>query len=472
MPTTHVNSRREEIISANLEQLSDSSYTLPWITPSQAVEAEAQRARLLAHLEPFITSVFKQTKPYFKDLSPGCRICGLGEWSCLFINGKCNCRCFYCPTVQDDIGVPTTNQIPFAKAADYTEYIKRFGFSGVSISGGEPLLTFDRAVHYIETVRHACGEELHIWMYTNGTLVTKDRLKTLKDAGLDEIRFDISAADYDLKKVQMAAGIIPHITVEIPAIPEDFDRMSNLLPAMVETGVRYLNLHQLRMTPHNSAHLRMRNYTFLHGENITILESELTALNFLKIAAEKNMKLPINYCSFVYKRRYQQAANRRRHAIRIIKGYESITENGFIRSMSLAGPPEILDRQARELARLNVDPQLWTTNTKKDRLHFHETLWSRMDIRNCLLKLTYSEAVLCPYISYRCAFKEVRLESGRKIYIERRPIRVELTLDGMDCDFFETTALKGSPSGKPTLTPLQEEILQYEFIQPGLQDYF
>jgi hypothetical protein len=205
---------------------------------------------------------------------------------------------------------------------------------------------------------------------------------------------------------------------------------------------------------------------------MTVLESEMTALRLLQKVIEQDVSLPVNYCSFVYKRRYQQAATRRRNARSIIKGYESITENGFIRSMILLGGPEILGKQAEELDRMGMDPERWTINTKKDRLHFHETLWPLIDWTACRLIITYAEAVLCPTISYHCAFKEVRLESGHKIYIEKRPVRIDLSLDTPTRLFFENTVVRPSNEPSRCMNLFQEEILRYEFIQPGLQDYF
>ncbi len=80
-----------------------------------------------------------------------------------------------------------------------------FGFKGISISGGEPLLTFERSLHYIEAARRELGEALHIWLYTNGTLVILDQLGKLRNAGLNEIRFDICTVNYNLTRVRMAA---------------------------------------------------------------------------------------------------------------------------------------------------------------------------------------------------------------------------------------------------------------------------
>ena len=132
--------------------------------------------------------------------------------------------------------MPTTNRVPFGSPEEYAEYVHRFGFAGVSISGGEPLLTYERSVAHIQAVRRKMGPDLHIWLYTNGKLVTAERLAGLKAAGLNEIRFDISAVDYDLTKVRLAAEQIACITVEIPAIPEDAEKVADLLPALADAG--------------------------------------------------------------------------------------------------------------------------------------------------------------------------------------------------------------------------------------------
>jgi len=466
---------RDKMIKGNLAEYRDQPDTLSWVSPGRALEAEGTRARILSALSSRIEIEYKLTKPHLGPLSPGCRICGEGSWSCLFINGKCNCRCFYCPTTQDEISVPTTNRLPFGDSLDYTDYIRHFGFKGVSISGGEPLLTFDRTIRYIEAVRRSARDTVYIWLYTNGTLATPEKLKQLRFAGLDEIRFDISAVDYDLTKVRMASDLIPCVTVEIPAIPEDLEKLSRMLPILQEAGVRHLNLHQLRLTPHNYSKLSTRNYTFLHGESVTVLESELAALSILESACVENPALPINYCSFVYKRRYQQAAARRRNASGILKGHESVTENGFIRGLSLTGDPEAIGRVAEALdpaGGRGSDKHAWSLSGKKDRLFFHEAVWPRIDVSAGRLEVSYSEAVLSPAVSYRCAFKEVRLNTGRKIYIEKRLLRPARPLEESDCAFLEKTLLHPAGEQTDSSPSLSDDIADYEVIRPGLQDYF
>ncbi|GAB6096035.1 hypothetical protein JCM14469_22880 [Desulfatiferula olefinivorans] len=467
-PSQTMTALRQELIAANLSEYADMKEALTWVTEDGARHGEQRRGELLAAFGDRISWLFSQTKPTWGPISPGCTACGNGGWSCLFINGKCNCRCFYCPTSQDEISVPTTNRLPFSREKDYGEYVNHFGFQGVSISGGEPLLTADKTVRFIDHVRRNSDDSRHIWMYTNGTLLDENTVRRLKDAGLNEIRFDISAKDYDLSRLRLAVGHIPVVTVEIPAIPEDRDRLSALLTELHEVGVNHLNLHQLRLTPHNSRFLSRRNYTFLHGEKVTVLESELTALSILNECAERSLPLPVNYCSFTYKNQFQKAAARKRSARWIIKPVESLTESGLIRTMTVSGPPEVTAQNARALEARYPEKGLWQAGSNA--LTVHPELSPLLDKTGCTLTLTYAEAVLSPALSYHHPFSEVRLPSGMKIYVEKR-VRKRLTLEGAAIDAFEQRVLGKAPA-EDAAGHGDAPFVSAEFITPGLQSYF
>lgn len=291
-------SEREGIIALNRHEYTEGYAVVRWVDDATATRAESERAGILKDLMAQ-GALFSHggTKLDVRRLSPGCRACGSGNWSCLFINGICNMHCFYCPAGQSDEGVPQTNTVPFADPRDYVDYLKRLGFTGVSMSGGEPLMTYGKTLRYLKMVRTHLGEGVHLWMYTNGSLATKERFRVLRDAGLNEVRFDIGALGYRLEPISLAAGIFDVVTVEIPAVPEDADRLVELAGTMKEIGVDYLNLHQLRLTPYNFSHLSKRNYTFLHGPKVTVLESELTALKVMRSILERGVDLPVNYCS-------------------------------------------------------------------------------------------------------------------------------------------------------------------------------
>lgn len=299
-----------------------------WLNPYAASDFEAQRDVMLRALDNM--ALFNGTKPYYEQISKGCSICGEGQWSCLFITNKCNARCFYCPVPQNEDELPSTQGLDFSNSHDYAAYVKHFDFKGVSFSGGEPLLFFDRTKDYLQAVRQHCSDEVYVWMYTNGLLAAKDKLEQLAGNGLDEIRFDIGATGFSLDKVRMAKGLIPHVTIEIPAVPEEKDKLIAMLPDMVAAGVTNLNLHQLRLTPHNADKLVKRGYTIVNAERPLVLESELAALEIIHAAQAQGLPMGINYCSFHYKHRFQKAGYRRMVAQ---KAYPdaAITSTGYIR---------------------------------------------------------------------------------------------------------------------------------------------
>ncbi len=401
---------RQQQVESNRREYGNLYDLLTFATPAQLAAAGAERKELLQWLEQRASFGYAGTKVDCTNISPGCRHCGAGGWSCLFVNGRCNGRCFYCPTSQDEEGLPVTNGLAFATPEEYAAYVAAMGFSGVSISGGEPLLTPDLTLAYLNAVRMRCGEDVHLWLYTNGTLLTVDLCSRLRDAGLNEIRFDLGAVRYNLKKLRLAVGCIQTVTVEIPAVPEDEELLKRKMVEMAEAGVHHLNLHQMRLTPHNFGPLTERGYTFLHGEKVTVLESELCALRMVRFGLEQVTPLPVNYCSFPYKRRYQHAAARRRAAQSVCIPGESVTEPGYLRTFTATG-------------------------------------------------VCYSEAVLLQNPSYRYPFEKIVLETGRALYLERRPRTPELDLSDA-----ERTALE---AGEPP-----ERLAPFERIESGLVTYF
>ncbi|WP_347840984.1 radical SAM protein [uncultured Draconibacterium sp.] len=304
---------------------------LSWLNSYTAQEAQEKKMALLNRTENIL---FKNTKPFHKQISDGCKLCGLGLWSCLFITGKCNANCFYCPAPQEEDHLPTTQNLKFTSAAEYAEYLNYFQFKGVSFSGGEPLLQFERTYEYLKQVRKKCKPETYIWMYTNGILAETQKFRKLAAAGINEVRFDIGATAFRLDKIAAAKGIIPVISIEIPAVPEELERLKKLLPEMVKAGVSNLNLHQLRLTPHNVKHLSKRNYTLIHAEQPVVLESELAALELIAYAHEHSIDIGINYCSFHFKNRFQKAGFRKQLASALTAEGDVVTPNGYIRRIN------------------------------------------------------------------------------------------------------------------------------------------
>ena len=468
--------RRQHWIAANQQEYSHHYPTLRFLSDDDYARADQLRQQTLQSLLSASTIGCSGTKLDMNNLSPGCRICVEGGWSCLFINGRCNCQCFYCPTSQQEIGQPTTNSIEFRHAEDYVHYLQRFGFRGASFSGGEPLLTFDRTLLYLKTIKAHMPSDFHTWLYTNGALLTDRMVDQLAEAGLDEIRFDIGATNYQLTALNRVGRAIPVVTVEIPAVPEETERLKALLPQLVDSGVRHLNLHQLRLTPYNYPHMIQRDYRYLHGEKVTVLDSELAALELLDHAQRANIALPINYCSFVYKHRFQAQAARLRNGQFMVKSYECLTENGYIRTLTLVGEGTRLLQLCRRFEEQGCDPTQWCFVEARGRLHVHPCLWPLVDSDGLEVVVAYAFARQLPQVTYRNPFTRIELSSRQALVLERSRAGAEIVLTPEQAEFFVQHILL-SRGGRDDETGALEDdfwshLAAFETIEQGLQDYY
>ncbi len=280
-------------------------------------------------------------KPYLNSISPGCISCLKGTWGCVYINSLCTRRCFYCTQDRDKVKERpiVIDKIYFSSIKPAFDYLNKHNFSGIGFSGGEPFLSISRVIGLLENLRKN-NLKKYIWIYTNGDNLKMEYLMVLGRLGLDEIRFDISARDYDLSPLLLAKQFINTISIEIPAIPYDIDIVKNQLKEYEKLGVKYLNLHQLLATRLNYKELLNRGYTlwqkdiFLSGKNniTTVLESEETALEILRYAKNIKSKLGINYCSSDYKNYFQVPAIRKRY-IQLTNKKAQTTKLGLVREI-------------------------------------------------------------------------------------------------------------------------------------------
>ncbi|WP_020585677.1 radical SAM protein [Desulfobacter curvatus] len=456
----------------------DLYHTMHWLSPGASSAAETMRRELLDQISTHNQAKweFAGTKLYTRALSPGCTLCGQGTWSCLFINGICNARCFYCPSEQKDQGPPMTSSIEFERPKDYADYVKKFGIRGVAFSGGEPMISFDRITRFLDILGREAPDISHIWMYTNGTLITTERLKLLRDYGLNEIRFDLSAVDYALDNLKKAVGIIPIVTVEIPAIPEDIEKTKPLLRKLVDLGVNFLNLHQIRCTHFNLPKLIRRGYTFLHGPGVAVLETELTALELILHSLDNDIDLPINYCAFTYRHQFQKAAARKRNADLIKNGWEDITSTGFIRTMTLSGEAGTVKNISKHIETKGKKGTDWTAG--KDGITIPRSLWPKSRDLSCLtLTVKYHATSLRATPSMRYPHKPIQLNKDRQLIIEKDDRHPGIQITGPQISAFAAKFLglkePYSNQAQPGLdSKLEEKICDFETFSPGLFPYY
>lgn len=457
-------------VAANEREYGEDYGRLRWLAPEAAAQAEEARREIVATCSGEIAWACGGTKPHYGPLSPGCAHCVAGTWSCLFINGVCNARCFFCPTPQDDSGDPTTGQIAFRRADDYADFVGRFGFGGVSLSGGEPLLTLDRSLDFVRTVRERFGESVYLWLYTNGMLATDEAMAALAGAGLNEIRFNLHANGYRLDGVERAVRHISTVTVETPAVPEEEARMQRLLPTLAEMGVKHINLHDLRVTPHNAGHMVRRGYTCLHGPKATVLDSELAALRLIRQAAADRLPLAVQYCCFAYKNPYQARGHRRRWCPEVMRPTETLTSTGAIRTCAVSASREYITALVAGWEEAGVPNVAWSVQGKGDKVHVAPELLRGVDPTQATMALSYAIAATVAAPSYRFLPMKVRLNDRVEITVERRPRLANRVLPGEQIADFLLLADQGP--GPAVVPAALADLAPFELLPEGLPPYY
>jgi len=422
---------RAELVSDTKQTFGDDYSQYNWFGRESARHAEEDRHRLLDSLPSDIDFSFKQSKLQFGALSPGCSICGEGEGASLFLDAGCPSSCFFCPYDKskhtEDSSPLAWGGIPYDDPHDFVEFLKIFDIKGVAFTGGEPFLCFERLVDYLKAIRTLMPREVYVWVYTGGSIVDKCNLRQLKELGLDEIRFNICATDYDLTFLKMARGEIPKVAVEIPVIPEEINILKETFHALDRLKVDFVNLHQLTTTRHNASQYAQRNYTLLHQSANPVFESEMAVLTLLKYSREKELSFPIHYCSAVYKRRFQDLGMRRKAAAIVKKGFEEVTRLGYLRSLTMKEDSHILNEHIKNFENMGFAPDLWQLSTEKGELHLHSRLIKKMNPNDSQFILRYIEPQLHSEKNHR---KDIALSVRRTLSVSRQLVFEAADLSG------------------------------------------
>jgi pyruvate formate-lyase activating enzyme-like uncharacterized protein len=401
MITSSEQRRKDAIVSQARRMFKEDYDRLVWFDEAEAAAATEKRNQLLEALSPHLTTDdgddANGMKPHIGPLSPGCRICEHGGWGCSWINARCTRNCFYCSSTHNPTKCrdrnPRCKMGEFLNPQDHVEYIKTLGIRGVGLSGGEPLLRFDVLVDHIKAIRRGVGESIYLWLYTNGDLVNPFILKKLKAVGLNEIRFDIAAQDYDLTAVAMAREFIPTVTVEIPCVPDYLETLKLTLKELEEIGLDHLNLHQLRSSQYNYREFQKRNYHFIRNIwHAPIYESEICVLELMQYAVEEGITVPINYCSKIYKDTFQTRNNRVSRARLFLKEHEDLTATGLIRHLTLRGTSKAIRKLAERAERQGISPGKYAVSEDGKVVTIHPDLMAHADLASFMLNIEYIDA--------------------------------------------------------------------------------
>jgi len=192
-------------------------------------------------------------------IAPGCRLCREGAKLVLFVTGRCDRDCWYCPLSSGRKGVDRVfaNDREVETEEDLIEEARVMSALGTGVTGGDPLLEPDRVVRFCRALKTTFGPDHQIHLYT-GRAPTRDELLPL--VGLvDEVRLHPPHADWGRilrtdypRAIREARALGFAIGVEVPALP-GIQGLAALLPL-----VDFLNINELEWGEANADGMRER----------------------------------------------------------------------------------------------------------------------------------------------------------------------------------------------------------------------
>jgi len=213
--------------------------------------------------------------------------------------------------------------------------MKQNEFTGISFSGGECFLVFDRMMKWLSYFKEHLSN-IYYWAYTNGLSADEQKLQLLAHLGLNEIRFNIAATGYDspeiLEKIKTSALLFENVAVEIPSIPYDYEKLISVLPQLDRAGVKYLNLHEYMLLPSDSNNHTAKAEQFVLNGNIRQKYDALSKENTERIIAfcgQNRLNIHVNDCS-MQKKEYQMIQRRKAMSAMLAEDHERITLDGYL----------------------------------------------------------------------------------------------------------------------------------------------
>ncbi|MDO5861859.1 MAG: radical SAM protein [Thermoplasmata archaeon] len=289
-------------------------------------------------------------------VSEGCVRCIEGSKMVLLVTGKCGWGCDYCPVSLEKKGLDVVyaNEGRVFSDEEVISEAESMDARGTGITGGDPLVSMDRTLHYIRLLKERFGPDHQIHLYT--ATMDPEKVRLLEEAGLDEIRFHPMEDKWSDMASTRLAEIAGHtrmkVGIEVPALP---GREADLI-AMVQyarsVGVDFVNLNELEFSESNWDMMDIHGYSVKDDVSSAVAGSEETAMKVLK----KARGMDVHFCSSAFKDGIQLRRRLIRRAIHISEPYQQVTEDGtLVRGFVKGEPSEV----ASELESLGVPSELY-----------------------------------------------------------------------------------------------------------------
>lgn len=100
---------------------------------------------------------------------------------------RCNSRCLHC---SNNAGKPIANELNLKEIEELFQDIKSLNIKELRIYGGEPILH----PYFFDVIKMAKHHNLPISLYTNATLLNKNNLNIIKNAGINKVYLSLDGS--------------------------------------------------------------------------------------------------------------------------------------------------------------------------------------------------------------------------------------------------------------------------------------
>jgi pyruvate formate-lyase activating enzyme-like uncharacterized protein len=268
-------------------------------------------------------------------------MCAKGEKMVVLVTGLCSTKCFYCPISFKKGGTDRifADEWELDNERDTEKLIheaENIDATGAGITGGDPLLVWQRVKTYIVLLKKKFGESFHIHLYTSA-LKNADHLSDLVATGLDEVRFHPLPRTWENMDASPIKKTIQHmidssidVAIEIPVLPKKEKEIFSLVSWANRQGIQWVNLNELEFSERNCNAFLSQGYRVKNAISAAVKGSQETAGKILKMSQKENLKIGVHYCSVSFKDGVQLKNRILRRAKHIARPYDVITNEGTL----------------------------------------------------------------------------------------------------------------------------------------------
>jgi hypothetical protein len=195
-------------------------------------------------------------------------------------------------------------------------------------------------------------------------------------------------------------------------------------------GVSFFNLIQLEISQDNYRKLGIHQYHLYHRQfMMPVFESEICALQLMLFRQQKGLHLPVSYCGFPFRFEITNAMRSNRYNQFERKGWEEVTEAGFIRTFALKNSGETAMNVARLFEKKSHSRGLWRLSTDHSELIFHRELLPLIWQQTTHVVLQYLQKTLTDdaldSMKWKCdvvaetLMSQAAIECWQHLYMER-----------------------------------------------------